>query len=195
MLTLSFVDIDRDEYGEPQPHFLIKRAVGMGGDLFVSDQGNMRIRFAGENRWVDEKDFHRSSGYTHNISRLMDSRYYPALEAAGKAAAFGDIGLPIPRELTEASAEVNYLQYPDILAYEKYRLELLSAAYPHNPNYRSRLARHNQGWYIPENRMLPLGDNRDFSRDGRYFGPIRSDRILGKASLIFWPLNRIGSIR
>jgi signal peptidase I len=195
MLTLSFVDIDRDEYGQPQPHFLIKRAVGMGGDLFVSDQGNMRIRFAGENRWVDEKDFHSMNGYTHKISRLMDSQYYPALEAAGHAAAFGDIGLPVPGELIDSSMQANYLQYPDILAYEKYRLEMLCAAYPYNSNYRSRLARHNLGWYVPENRMLPLGDNRDFSRDGRYFGPIRSDRILGKASLIFWPLNRIGTIR
>jgi signal peptidase I len=195
MLTLSFIDIDRDEYGDPKPHFLIKRAVGMGGDHFASDQGNMRIRFAGENRWVDEKDFHSLSGYTHKIGRLMDSQYYPALEAAGKAAAFGDIGLPIPVELSEQGAQANYLQYPDLLAYEKYRLEMLCTAYPHNPNYRSRLAQHNQGWYIPESRIFPLGDNRDNSRDGRYFGPVRSDRILGKASFTFWPLSRMGSIR
>ena len=32
MVTLSLVDIDKDEYGQPKHHFLIKRAIGMPGD-------------------------------------------------------------------------------------------------------------------------------------------------------------------
>ena len=195
MLTLSFVDIDRDESGEPKAHFLIKRAVGMGGDLFVSVNGNMRIRFAGENRWIDEKDFHESMGHTHQISRLMDESLYPALEAAGKAAAFMDMGLPVPQGLAVQENLLNSLRFPDYLAHEKSRLELLRAAYPHDSRYRARLARHNLGWYVPENRILPLGDNRDNSRDGRYFGPVRSDHILGKGSFIYWPAARMGLIR
>ncbi|MDR3168059.1 MAG: S26 family signal peptidase [Treponema sp.] len=43
--------------------------------------------------------------------------------------------------------------------------------------------------------MFPLGDNRDNSRDGRYFNPIRVAKILGKGSIIYWPLPRIGFIR
>ena len=31
MVTLSIVDIDKDEYGQPKHHFLIKRAIGMPG--------------------------------------------------------------------------------------------------------------------------------------------------------------------
>jgi signal peptidase I len=195
MLTLTLVDIDRDEFGNPKAHFLIKRAVGMGGDTFASHQGNMRIRFAGENRWTEENDFIQGRGFKHQIQRLMPSGLYPALEAAGKAAAFQDLGLPAPRELLIDEAALNRLQFPDYQAHEKSRLELLRAAFPHDPRYRTRLSRHTLGWYIPENWILPLGDNRDNSRDGRYFGPVSSDRILGKGSIIYWPLRRIGLIR
>ena len=195
MLTLSFVDIDRDESGDPKPHFLIKRAAGMGGDLFASKNGNMMIRFAGENRWTDENEFHRLRGYVHQIRRLVDARFYPLLDSAGKAAAYRDMQLPVPQALSSEEAQLNILQYPDFLAIERSRLELLRAAFPHNDRYKSRLAHHTLGWYVPENRILPLGDNRDNSRDGRYFGPVRSDRILGKGSIIYWPAFRMGRIR
>ncbi|MCL2479022.1 MAG: signal peptidase I [Treponema sp.] len=195
MLTLSFVDIDRDESGDPKPHFLIKRAVGMGGDLFLAKDGNMVIRFAGENQWMDEREFHQMNGYTHNLSRLIDERYYPILDYAGKAAAYRDMQLPVPADLSNAETQLNSLQYPDALAFDQARLELLCAAYPDNNRYKNRLAHYTQGWYVPENRILPLGDNRDNSRDGRYFGPVRADRILGKGSIIYWPAQRMGRIR
>jgi signal peptidase I len=199
MLTLSIVDIDRDESGEPKPHFLIKRAAGMGGDWFLQDRGNMKIRFAGEDRFVDEREYLARRGMRHNVSRLMDEALYPALEAAARAAALGDLGLQVPSNLSARSAPVNELRYPDYLAYEKERLVLYRAANPHNVRYRTRLARqHILGWYVPESRILPLGDNRDNSQDGRYFGPVLSSKILGKGSVIYWSwpkFGRIGPIR
>ena len=195
MLTLSFVDIDKDESGEPKPHFLIKRAAGMGGDLFLSNNGNMMIRFAGENRWTDENEYNRRMGYNHQIRRLVEDRYYPQLDSAGKAAAYRYMYLPVPPGLSGDEAQLNFMQYPDFLAIEKSQLELLCAAYPYNDRYKSRLAHYTMGWYVPENRILPLGDNRDNSRDGRYFGPVRADRILGKGSIIYWPAARMGKIR
>jgi signal peptidase I len=36
-----------------------------------------------------------------------------------------------------------------------------------------------------------MGDNRNDSNDSRYWGPLERSRIIGKASVIFWPLNRI----
>ncbi|AEF82119.1 signal peptidase I [Leadbettera azotonutricia] len=198
MLTLSFVDIDKDESGEPKAHFLIKRAVGTGGDWFVQDKGNLRIRFAGEDRWADENDFHDQRGMVHKISRLMDESAYPALEAAGKISAYNNLGLPVPGSLNAEAAPVNNIRYPDYIAHEKAWLEVLRAANPQDSRYRSRLARHTLGWYVPESRILPLGDNRDNSRDGRYFGPVKTSKILGKGSVIYysWPqLGRIGPIR
>jgi signal peptidase I len=195
MLTLSLVDIDRDESGEPKAHFLIKRAVGWGGDQFVLENGEFRICFAGETRWVLEREFNAGRGYAHRISRLMEASAYPALEAAGKVAAYMDLGLTAPGNLASAAAAANSLRYPDYLAHERARLELLRAAYPQDSRYRMLLTRYKQGWYVPEGRIFPLGDNRDNSRDGRYFGPIKESKILGKGSIKYWPIGRIGPIR
>ena len=194
MLTLSFVDIDRDEMGQPKAHFLIKRAVGMGGDQFISNNGNMMIRFAGEDRWIEEAEFNRQMGYTHNVRRLIDARYYPLFDSAGKASAYREIGLPVPRELANDEYQASSIMIYDTYAFQKSRLELLRAAAPHENRYKKDLARHTVGLYIPENRILPMGDNRDNSRDGREFGPVRADRILGKGSMIHWPASRIGMI-
>jgi len=193
MLTLSLVDIDKDEAGDPKVHFLIKRAAGMGGDLFVSRRGDMWIRFAGEERWVDEREY--AAAWGHHISRLMAAEDYPALEAAGRAAAYRDLGLTPPAATEAAAAGAERIRYPDYLAHEKARLEVLRGAAPQDRRYRMLLSRHNLGWYVPEGRILPLGDNRDNSRDGRYFGPVRESKILGQGAFIYWPLSRIGVIR
>jgi signal peptidase I len=187
MLTLSLVDIDRDEFGQPRPHFLIKRAVGVGGDWFIPERGNLRIRPAGESRWMDENEFIALQGMTHNVSRLMEDREYPIVEAAGTAAGYIDLGLPVPPDLASRAARINAIRYPDASAFNKARLEMLRGAYPHETRYSILLARRNLGWYVPETRIFPLGDNRDNSRDGRDFGPVRSSRILGRASIIYWP--------
>lgn len=36
-----------------------------------------------------------------------------------------------------------------------------------------------------------LGDNRNDSQDSHVWGPLKGDRIIGRAEIIFWPLNRI----
>jgi signal peptidase I len=167
----------------------------MAGDRFVSEAGELRIPFAGEDRWVEVRDYLAQRWITHNQSRLKEAASYPVLLEAGRAAAFMDLGIPLPDPLAEAASRANALAYPDYLAHERSRLETLRAARPQDNRYRTLLARHVMGWYVPDGRVLPLGDNRDNSRDGRYFGPVRLAKILGKGSLIYWPLKRIGAIR
>lgn len=47
---------------------------------------------------------------------------------------------------------------------------------------------------VPEGQYLCLGDNRPNSRDGREFGPVDKDLIIGKAFLKYWPLSSVGLI-
>lgn len=44
---------------------------------------------------------------------------------------------------------------------------------------------------IPKDYVLVLGDNRNNSTDSRMLGLIPMDQIVGKASFIYWPLDRI----
>ena len=45
------------------------------------------------------------------------------------------------------------------------------------------------------NELFMMGDNRNDSNDSRYWGPLTRDRVIGKAAIIFFPLNRIRMLR
>lgn len=48
---------------------------------------------------------------------------------------------------------------------------------------------------IPKGQYYVLGDNSGSSRDSRYWGFVPKENILGKAFLIYWPLNRMRIIK
>lgn len=45
---------------------------------------------------------------------------------------------------------------------------------------------------IPDNYVFVMGDNRQNSLDGRSFGVVPLDSIIGEANVSYWPLERIG---
>src|SRR5579884_2702880 len=45
--------------------------------------------------------------------------------------------------------------------------------------------------HLGPDQLWVMGDNRNDSNDSRYWGPLDRNRVIGKANLIFWPLNRI----
>jgi signal peptidase I len=193
MITLSMVDIDKSETGSPRVHFLIKRAAGMGGDTIDNRQGEMFFRFKGETRWVSEREYAANQGFTHNLTRMVHKEQYPALEAIGKSRAYLELGLNTPPEITEKADSYRGASI-DTFALGKARLTFLRGANPDNDRYRAQLIRLER-IYVPEGRILPMGDNRDNSHDGRFFGTVKVSKILGKGAIKYWPLYRIGEIR
>ncbi len=52
------------------------------------------------------------------------------------------------------------------------------------PNY-------NGTWEVPEGQFFVLGDNRNNSSDSHLWGFIPEDSVVGKALLIYWPLDQL----
>jgi len=48
---------------------------------------------------------------------------------------------------------------------------------------------------VPKDSYFVLGDNSASSKDSRYWGFVPFQSVLGKAILIYWPLNRIRTIK
>lgn len=96
MVTLSLVDIDRDENGQPRAQLLIKRAVGTEGDRFRIRHGEMLIRAAGSDTYIDERRFREESGASYPIQRTLLETDYDIIDAGGRALARDQLGLTSP---------------------------------------------------------------------------------------------------
>ena len=60
---------------------------------------------------------------------------------------------------------------------------------------RGELGLEGQKIIVPQDSYFVLGDNSASSKDSRYWGFVPGKNILGKAILIYWPLNRIRIIK
>lgn len=47
---------------------------------------------------------------------------------------------------------------------------------------------------VPRDSVWVMGDNRTNSQDSRYIGPVRQDKIVGRAFAVVWPFDRASGI-
>ena len=59
--------------------------------------------------------------------------------------------------------------------------------YAHGHDY---LSRANQTFTVPRNRYFALGDNSYNSFDGRYWGTVPDDDLVGRGLFVYWPFGR-----
>ena len=81
MLTLSLVDIDKEwnpqtRQMEPGKHFLIKRAVGAGGDRIKTADGRILIAPRGSNRFLEEESVGGFPSKSWKIRREISDESY-----------------------------------------------------------------------------------------------------------------------
>ena len=199
MGTLTLVNIDRNDDGTPAERLYVKRAVGMPGDTIRFEDGNVLIKPSGDDSFIREEEFRAANALAVGPHRSVEAEYYPALEAAATLTAYQEKGLgrSAPMSLYQEYSKLdgsafNYIF--DRYEYEKARTAALSSFDPSDMSLRSEHAKYENGIYVPEDHVLPLGDNRDNSRDGRYFGAVPESDINGRVIGRFWPINRISSL-
>ncbi len=84
--------------------------------------------------------------------------------------------------------------YIDGRALDEPYLKSAGASYPKQPMHGCVNAASPEMCIVPEGSVLVLGDNRQSSRDSRYFGPIDTDTVIGRAFLKYWPPNDVGGL-
>ena len=62
------------------------------------------------------------------------------------------------------------------------------------PNYNWSSTELTADGVVPKGQYLVLGDNRNNSYDSHYWGFVPKDKIVGKAVVRYWPIDRVGGI-
>ncbi len=197
MATLSLVNIDKDSDGNARERLYVKRCAALGGDSVKFINGDVYIKAAGTGEYVKESEFREENSLSPAPARSVDTTLYDALKAVARIGAYSDSGLSYPDYLVSEYRKMAGGEYDykfDLYEYNRAYYDELESINPSDMTVRASSGKYKAGIYVPDGSVLPLGDNRDNSQDGRYFGPVSEDDVNGRVVARFWPLSRIGSL-
>jgi signal peptidase I len=197
MATFSLVNIDVDEMGNMRQRLYVKRATLTEGERAVFENGKLYIGLAASDQLIEEDGFRKESNLSVAPHQSLDPAMYKGINAYGKLLAYQDANISnySPQHLLQEYKNIeSYKGVVDYYQVDKSRSKTLKQIDPSNLSLRQAAARYQLGLYVPEGHVLPLGDNRDNSHDGRYFGPVPYKNIIGKVIFRFWPLGRMGGV-
>ncbi len=197
MATFSLVNIDVDEDGNMRERLYVKRAAALGGETIRFNDGRASISGAGQSRFTDESEFRGTHGYSTAPHQSIEPSLYPGINAYGTLLGYQDAGLgsSAPQHVVQSYQKVsNYHGLVDYYQVDHARTRTVHQIDPSDMAARAEYARYERGIYVPHGYVLPLGDNRDNSQDGRYFGPVLQDSVIGRVVFRFWPLSRMGGV-
>ncbi len=197
MATFSLVNIDTDEDGNMRERLYVKRAAALGGDTIRFSNGTAYISGAGEKDFTPDPLFRAENSLSQAPHQSIDTNLYGGIRAYGAILGFQEANLEanVPQHLIQSYQKVSsYRGAVDYYQVEAAKKDALNQIDPSDMTKRSHMARYKQGIYVPHGYVLPLGDNRDNSQDGRYFGPVPHTSIIGRVLFRFWPLKRMGVV-
>ncbi|MGD1833425.1 MAG: signal peptidase I [Sphaerochaetaceae bacterium] len=197
MATFSLVNIDVDENGNPRERLYVKRAAALNQDIVTFSNGTASIRGLGQSESVEDPEFRKINNLSTNPKQTIDQSLYSGFDAYGQLLAYQEKGLSkqSPNYLLSRYQTVSsYNGLVDYYDVNRAKEKTSSEIDPSDISARSAYAHYENGIYVPAGYTLPLGDNRDNSQDGRYFGPVSNSDIIGKVRFIFWPFNRASVI-
>jgi len=198
MVTFSLVNIDVNEDGSMREKLLVKRSAGAAGDTVTFIDGDAYFKYAGTGEYVNEAEFRAQNGLATAPHTTIEDRAYTWYKAMGRINGLSEAGVSsgnIPRHLvSDYQALDQSVSFYDYYCYNKETAVGQMMGNPADMQARSLWAKYQSGVYVPEGHVLPLGDNRDNSQDGRYFGPVDAKTVNGRVAFRIWPLGRVGSL-
>lgn len=197
MATFSLLNIDVDEDGNMRERLYVKRAAALGGETVQFKDGTAYISGAGQQSFTADPTFRKENGLSDGPHQSLDPSLYPGMRAYGALMAYQDasLGNKAPTHLVQTYQSVS--NYQGLVDYYQVSATRTKTAHQLNPSdlkLRSSAGHYIQGAYVPQGYVMPLGDNRDNSHDGRYFGPVPLSTVIGRVVFKFWPLNRMGGV-
>jgi signal peptidase I len=154
----------------------------------------MEFLLPGETDWIDEDVLRSRYGFEYPTSRIFDVSKYDDLRTSAVGVAQEDAGILVSVDMNQANGQLASTRYRDKYFFDKEWNRTRYEIEPSDRRYGAEWRRRELGWFIGKGAIFPMGDNRDNSRDARYFHAVMTKKVLGKFAIRFWPLGRLGGI-